>query len=106
MLGKHASEAITATVDGEIAETAMWNEILTAEQIAGLRDGIMPDPAHLLWWPMSEGAGPSAADAGPGALHGTLQNGAEWSGTCPWADADLDGTVAYEDPDDFDPSVP
>ncbi|MEM6994741.1 MAG: LamG domain-containing protein [Myxococcota bacterium] len=105
-LGKHANETSVQTVAGLIGEVGMWNERLAPGDIEDLRQGVsMPSP-QLLWWPMSEGAGVSAADGGPRRVHGILHNGAQWSGTCPWADADRDGTPDYLDPDDGDPSVP
>lgn len=74
------SGASTGALQGALAELRVWGVARTAEQIASsYRSRASGDEEQLLaWWPMSEAAGTTLVDHGPGGLHGALTD-ANWA---------------------------
>lgn len=74
------SGASTGALQGALAELRVWGVARTAEQIGSCyRSRATGDEEQLLaWWPMSEAAGTTLVDHGPGGLHGALTD-ANWA---------------------------
>ena len=75
----------TLFIDGQIANTRVFNQVLTAAQVADLYNNpekVVPtgvdNTALKLWLPMMEGAGTTAYDGSGNGNHGTI-SGATWT---------------------------
>jgi hypothetical protein len=81
---------------GDIDDVRVWNRVVSAAEVPAL----VRESAPAGWWPLDDGAGPTAADAAGTGRPATLVGGAAWSaGSNPGDPTDravtLDGTSGH-----------
>ena len=104
LFGRATIDVASEYYHGVIQSATLWNRDLNQEEITDLvYADVWPSTNPIGHWNFN-GASTQLIDLSGNDLHGEVF-GATWSTTCPTEDIDADGTIAWQDCDDVDPSV-